>query len=296
MKHNIIAIGLILATTTSAMAGIEFTSKITNKGGQTISRAKGWVDGPKARIEYVSGQTSAGLKRGSYILSKDGGKTVYAVDPQNKSYMKFDIDKLASKVGDFMNAASGFINLKFTNPNFKTISDSRGTELYGLSTRHVKTETSYTVTASVFGQKNITSVSRKDEIWLTKKLKDSGMKIWTQQRSIKTGNQDIDKIIASETKRLDGIPLKITSVTTTTENNSKPDVTTVTHEITSLKRTKIASDTFEIPEDYTNNNAEIATGFKALTQQMQDDTKDSDKGSPAAAVNSLMNGLFGGRK
>jgi len=296
MKHNIIAMGLILATTASAIAGIEFTSKVTNKQGQTVSRTKGWVDGPRAKIEYVSGQASAGLKRGSYILSQDGGKTVYAVDPQNRSYMKFDIDKLASKVGDFMNAAGGFISLKFTNPKFKTISDSRGTERYGLSTRHVKTETSYTVTASVFGQKNITSISRKDEVWLTKKLKDSGMQIWTQQRSIKTGNQDIDKIIASETKRLDGIPLKITSITTTKENNDKPEVTTVTHEITSLKQSKIAAGTFDIPKDYTNNNAEIATGFKAFTQQMQNDTKDSDKGSPAAAVNSLMNGLFGGRK
>ncbi len=296
MKHNIIAIGLILATTASTMAGIEFTSKVTNKRGQTVSRTKGWVDGPKAKIEYVSGQKSSGLKKGSYILSKDGGKTVYAVDPQNKSYMKFDIDKLASQVGDFMNAAGGFISLKFTNPEFKTLSDDRGPEMHGLPTRHLKTETSYTVSASVFGQKNITSISRKDETWLTKKIRDKGMQIWTQQRTIKTGNKDIDKIIASETKRLDGIPLKVTSVTTTKENNKKPQVTTVTHEITSLKRTKIDAETFEIPKDYTSNNAEIATGFKALTQHMQNDTKNSKDGTPGASVNKMLNGLFGGGK
>ncbi len=212
MKHNIITIGLILATTASAMAGIEFTSKVSDKRGQTVSRTQGWVDGPKAKIEYVNGQRSSGLKKGSYIVSKDGGKTVYMVDPQNKSYMKFNIDKLASQVGNFMNAAGGFISLKFTDPKFKTISDNRGPEMYGLPTRHVKTETSYTVTASVFGQKNITTISRKDEVWLTKKLHDSGMQIWTQQRSIKTGNKDIDKIISAETKRLDGIPLKVISI------------------------------------------------------------------------------------
>ncbi len=122
------------------------------------------------------------------------------------------------------------------------------------------------------------------------------MQIWTQQRSIKTGNKDIDKIIASETKRLDGIPLKIKSVTTTRENNNKPRVTTVTHEITSLKRTKVAGGTFEMPQGYENNSDEIATGLKSLTQQMQNDTKSSKKGSPAESVNKLMNGLFGSGK
>ncbi len=296
MKHNIITVGLILATTASAMAGIEFTSKVTDKRGKPVSITKGWVDGPKAKIEYVNGQRGNGISKGSYLVSKDGGKTVYMVDPQNKSYMKFDIDKLASQVGNIMNAAGGFISLKFTDPKFKTLSDDRGPKMYGLPTRHVKTETSYTVKASVFGQQNTTAISRNDEIWLTKKIQDKGMHIWTQQRTIKTGNEDIDKIIASETKRLDGIPLKVISVTTTRENNGKPEVTTVTHEITSFKRTKIASGTFEIPRDYTSTNAEVATGLQALTQQMQKDTKDSEKGSPGAAVNSLMNGIFGGRK
>jgi len=296
MNRKTTMVGLVLVTAATAIAGVEFTSKVSDERGRTISSTRGWVDGSKAKIEEVSGRGSGGMEKGSYLLSKDGGKTIYMVDPQNKSYLKMDIDQLASQVGQFMNAAGAFVKLEFTNPEFKTLSDERGPKMYGLPTRHIKTETSYTVEASVFGRKNTTAISRKDEIWLTKKLNESGMKIWTQQRTIKTGNENIDKIIAAETKRLDGIPLKITSVTTTTENGGKAEVTTVTHEITSLKKAGISAKTFEIPAGYTNNNEEMASGLEALTKGLQEGTDSRNEGSPAQSINTFMNGLFGGKK
>jgi hypothetical protein len=296
MNRKTTMVGLVLLTAATAMAGIEFTSKVSDERGRAVSSTRGWVDGSKAKIEEVSGRGSGGMEKGSYILSKDGGKTIYMVDPQNKSYLKMDIDQLASQVGQFMNAAGAFVKLEFTNPKFKTISDERGPKMYGLPTRHVKTETSYTVEASVFGRKNITVISRKDEIWLTKKLRDSGLQIWTQQRTIKTGNENIDKIIKAETKRLDGIPLKITSVTTTRENNDEPEVTTVTHEITSLKKAGISAEVFEIPADYKNNNEKVASGLEAITKGLQEGTDSRNEGSPAQSINSFMNGIFGSKK
>jgi len=296
MKSKITLIGLVLATGLTATAGIEFNAKVTDKSGRAVTTTRGWVDGQKAKIEYVTGSNRGEVRRGSYILSKDGGKTVYMVDPQNKSYIKMDIDKLASQVGDFMNAAGAFMKLEFTNPKFKTLLDERGPKMFGLSTRHVKTETSYTVTASVFGNKNVTAVDRKDELWLTKKLTDSGMQLWTQQRTIKTGNEDIDKIIAAETKRFDGIPLKIISVTTSRENSDKAEVTTLITEITSLKKAAVPNSTFEIPAGYQNNNETLESGLNALSKSLNEAADSNKDGSPAKSINTFMNGLFGSGK
>jgi hypothetical protein len=149
------------------------------------------------------------------------------------------------------------------------------------------------VTASVFGNKNVTAVSRKDEVWLTKKLADSGMQIWTQQRTIKTGSESIDKIIAAETKRFDGIPLKIISVTTSRENSDKAEVTTLITEITSLKKTAIQSSEFEIPAGYKNNNETMESGLDAISKSLNDVTDSSKDGSPAKSLDTFMNGLFG---
>jgi len=156
---------------------------VKDGNGRTVSPAKGLVDGPKAKIVTLENTKESG-DAGTYILSRDGGKNVYLVSPANKSYVKIDIDELAAQVGNFMNAAGSFVKLEFSDPEFKTVLDERGPQMFGMKTRHIKTETSYTVNATVFGRSNRTAVTRKDEIWLTKDLNDSGMKLWSQQREI----------------------------------------------------------------------------------------------------------------
>jgi len=296
MKRLLVVTGVSVLIGLSARAGVEFSSRVTDDQSREIALTKGVVDGPKARIDYLKSSADTGVKSGSYLLTKDGGKTIYMVDAENKSYLKMDIDKLASQVGDFMNAAGAFVRIKFSDPKFKTILNERGPKMFGLPTRHVKTETSYTVTAFVFGRRNVTTVSRQEEMWVTMKLKDSGMQIWTQQRRIKTGNKGLDKMIESETKRIKGIPLKLKSVTTTKQSNGKSETSTVMTEITSLKQVSVDAGKFEIPRDYKNNNEEIAAGINELKRQIKEnnDTKHKE-GTPTESINKLMNGFFGGK-
>jgi hypothetical protein len=296
MKRLLVVTGVSVLIGLSARAGVEFSSRVTDDQSREIALTKGVVDGPKARIDYLKSAADTGVKSGSYLLTKDGGKTIYMVDAENKSYLKMDIDKLASQVGDFMNAAGAFVRIKFSDPKFKTILNERGPKMFGLPTRHVKTETSYTVTAFVFGRRNVTTVSRQEEMWVTMKLKDSGMQIWTQQRRIKTGNKGLDKMIESETKRIKGIPLKLKSVTTTKQSNGKSETSTVMTEITSLKQVSVDAGKFEIPRDYKNNNEEIAAGINELKRQIKEnnDTKHKE-GTPTESINKLMNGFFGGK-
>lgn len=309
MKKITMSTLLSLTMASSSFAGYQFTSKTTDAQGQQLSGTKGWVDGPKVRIEQTENSSDQQGEAGSYLLSNDGGKTVYMVSPRDKSYMKIDVDQLATRVGTFMNAAGPLMKVEFKDPQFKTVLNERGPEMFGLSTRHIKTTTSYTVDATVFGHHNITQVSRKDEIWLTKELNDSGMEIWSQQREIKTGNENIDKVIAAESKRLGGIPLKVISVTTSKSSDGEEETETSITEITSLKKADIPADTFKVPAGYQNKTEKIKSGLQALTsglQKMQQssnggsDSKASCSGNEAEdagkAIGGLLNGLFGGGK
>jgi hypothetical protein len=297
MKRLSVVLGGVCLVASSVWAGVAFESKVNDGAGRTIALTRGWVDDAKARIDYLKSTAQSGVKRGSYLLTKDGGQTIYMVDAENKSYLKMDIDKLASKVGDFMNAAGAFVRIKFSNPKFKTVLNERGPKLFGLPTRHIKTETSYTVTAFVFGRRNVSKVARQEEMWVTTKLKDRGMQIWTQQRHIKTGNKDLDKMIEAETSRIKGVPLKIKAVTKTTQSNGKTETSTMVSEITALKMVRVPAKTFEIPADYKNNNEELAAGFNELKRQVQEADKSKHKeGTPTESINKLMNGFFGGKK
>ena len=291
MKRVVVAV-VTLVTALNAFAGIEFTSKVSDKRDRTISTSKAWIDGDNAKITY-DGKDS---KSGSYMLSTDGGQTIYMVNPKEKSYLKVDVDQLASQVGNFMNAAGGFMKLEFKDPKFKTTLNERGPEMFGLPTRHLKTETSYTVVATVFGKKNISHISRKDEIWLTDKLHDKALEIWSQQRKIRTGNENIDKVISAESSRIKGVPLKIISVTSTRESNGRERVEKSTTEITSLHKKKIPAATFKLPRNYENKNEEVKAGLQAIKSELIKDAGDNAAEDTGKAVNSLLNGLFGGGK
>jgi len=293
MKYRYLITALLITATVPAFAGLEFMTKTSDTRG-TVATAKGLVDGPKAKIEFVSGRSGPGMQKGNYMLSQDGGKTIYVVNPQEQSYMKLDVDKVAATAGQFMNAAKGFMQMTVSDPKIETLSDERGPKLHGYKTRHIKKRTSYTMTTSVFGRKDVTSVSREDELWVTDDLKDTGMQMWSKQRSVKTGHAEIDKVIEAEAAKLDGVPLKAVSVTTTKKSNGSEDVTTLTNEITSLKKARIPGKTFELPAGYKDSMAEVAAEMKRAGQEMESETENAPAGSPEQAINSLMKGLFGG--
>jgi len=292
---------VLLLTTTAALAGIDFTTQTSDASGP-VATTRGLVDGDKAKIEFVSGRSGPGMQAGNYMLSQDGGKTLYMVNPKEESYMKLDLDKIASQVGMFMDAAKGFVSMTFSDPKVETLLDEKGPSMHGYATRHVKMRTAYTMSSSFFGRKDTTSVSRDDEMWVTKELKDAGMQIWAKQRSIRTGNADIDKVIAAETGKVSGIPLKTISVTTTRKGNGADDVVTATNAVTSLKTARVPAATFELPANYKDATAELAAEMKKAGEELDKEVNEeadpsaAKPGSPQDSVRKLMKGLFGGRK
>lgn len=281
-----------------ALAAVEFAAAISS-GPRDKSTTRGLVDGLNARIEFVEGKPT-GMEKGSYMITRDGGKTITMVDPREKTYMKIDPEQMASSVGQMMNATKGFMSMSFKNPTVETLEDEKGPAMLGLPTRRVKTRTAYTLETSVFGTKTVSQVTREDVMWVTTKMSDPGFNLWLRQRNVKTGNAEIDKLIELETGKVKGFPLKTESRTVTRDAKGREETALSTYEITAMKETSAPRTAFDIPPDYKDGMAALGEEMRKAGREAEDDKEDgeeSGKTGPDAAtdaVNSLMKGLFGG--
>lgn len=294
MKIGFIYAAVLALACSPARAAVEFTAAMS-AGSDETSVTRGLVDASNAKIEFIAGKTG-GMEKGSYMLTRDGGQTIVLVNPHEKSYMKIDPTQMASAAGQLMNATKGFMSMEFKDPKVEKLSDAKGPSMLGLPTRQVKTRTSYTLETSVFGSKNVSHITREDEAFVTPKMSDSGFNLFLKQRSIRTGNADIDKLIELENSKIDGFPLKIISKTVTRDAKGREETTSTTYEITSLTQTAAAKNAFDIPEDYKDNMEEIGKELRKAQSANNSDDKDAGEGAATEAVNSLMKGLFGGSK
>lgn len=294
MKKLVAYITACTLVCSQAPAAVEFTASISS-GPRDKSITRGLVDGLNARIEFVEGK-STGMEKGSYMITRDGGKTITMVNPEDKSFMKIDPEQMAATAGQMMNATKGFMSMTFKNPTVETLEDEKGPAMLGMPTRRVKTKTAYTLETSVFGTKNVSQVTREDEMWVTTKMNDPGFNLWQKQRRIKTGNEDIDKLIELEAGKVKGFPLKTVSKTVTRDAKGREETTSTVYELTALKDTSAPKTAFDIPSDYKDSMAELGEEMRKAKKEAGEDEDTGDAGPANDAVNSLMKGLFGGGK
>jgi len=249
-----------LAVAVPSFAGVHYQATSTMEGaaGRGGSRnnnpgdakVEGWVSGDKARVEFKeSGNPMA--KSGTYIITKDGGKTLYLVNPEDKTYAQWDLNAMLGALGGIMNGIGPILKFEFSDPKVEKVSEGDGGTLLGLPTRHYKFRTSYTMKMKVFGMGRSSETVTDQEVWATTKLTDPGLRVWLRHDPPRTGNEQFDKLIAaqSENQRLSGFPLKTVTTTTSTQKD-KQNVTHVTMEVTSLESKSIPNSEFEIPSGY----------------------------------------------
>ena len=93
---------------------MEQAKKKKNKEGES-TRIRAWIDGPKAKVEFLDGMQGGFMGKGTYLLTEDAGETLYLVDPKEKTYSEWDLDALFSMVGNIMGSMGGFMNLEFSD-------------------------------------------------------------------------------------------------------------------------------------------------------------------------------------
>ena len=186
------------------------------------------------------------MQKGTYLSSKHGGKTMFLVDPKEKTYMKWDLDSMMGLLGGAMK----MMNLKFTDPKVEALGEEPDGLVAGVPTVHYRFRTTYAMSMSFMMMKKNSKVVKDEEIWAATKLADAALGIWLRKAPPKTGNEDMDKLIKAEMGKVQGFPLKRKTVTTSTDEKDKKEVTTITMEVTELQMVPVPDSTFEIPSDY----------------------------------------------
>jgi len=253
---SIITAALLLAAV-PCWAGIHYKSTTStvaegSKARNSEIQAEGWVQGEKAKVAFLESNGNPFTQQGTYIVTKDGGKTLYLVNPQEKTYAAWDLQGMLGMVGAVMNGMGPLLKIQFTDPKTEKLAEGDGGLVSGVPTRHYKYRTSYTMTVKVFGMGNTANVVSEQDIWATTKLSDVGLGVWLRAEPARTGNKEFDKLLTSEAAKFQGFPLKVVTVSTSTQQKgNKQTVTRATTEVTQLDtNASIPASAFEIPAGY----------------------------------------------
>lgn len=254
-----LTIFLILALlSVPAFAGIHYKATTTtttegaqNQAGNMNMEVEGWVSGDKARVEFKKSDHPV-IKTGAYLITRDGGKVIYLVDPQEKTYAEWDLQAMLGLAGAMMQGMGPLLKMEFSDPKVEKLLEEDGGTVAGLPTRHTKYRTSYSMKVRVLGMGNESSIVTEQDVWATDRLQDVGLGIWLRSEPVRTGNEQFDKLVAAEVEQTRGFPLKTTAVSTTTEKKGgKTTTSRSTMQVTQLDtKADVAAASFEIPAGY----------------------------------------------
>lgn len=255
-------------------AGIYFESVTTDDQTRDSIRVKSWVEGPKARIEFEEGIEKSMMPKGSYLITTDGGRTIYLVNPKEETYGVWDLEAMLQTLGQVMEAAGPMMNFSIDNPTVEKRGQESGGTIVGLPTTLYRYHTSYDFNMKVIGMKRANHIEMDQEIWATDALEAPGMGVWLRADR-PTGFEGLDELIEAQTSTVQGFPLKTVTVTTTTGKKGKENTSRSTMEVTVLDRNRsIPDSTFEIPAGYQETQMMPMTGAQpADSEEGDDETK-----------------------
>lgn len=250
MRRWVVAMLVGVLTAASAHGGTYYEAKTSADGGRGAeyqsATVKAWVDGDNAKVEFVQTRNPL-LAEGGYLLSRDGGATVYFVNPKEKTYAIFDPAAMAQMMGGI----SKMIDLKVSNLSVEKLEESIGQPLLGMPTKYYKYRTTYTTATKILGMRGETRTEQIQQIWAAPGLIGAAFGVWLKKEPPATGDPEFDKLVRAEVGKVEGVPLKMITTTTTTEaKKGRTETTTITMEVTNLQVIPVAASTFELPRDY----------------------------------------------
>jgi Domain of unknown function (DUF4412) len=252
----VIALALLcaLAPVSAALAEgfyYEATTVDQLENGKERSRSQvhAWIDGPAAKIEFRE-QKGTMFKPGSYLLTKDAGRTLYLVDPKEKAYSKWDLEAMLASTFALIEGMGPLLNIDFSNASSKKLGEDDGGSLLGHPTRRYEWQSGYDMKMSILGMKRQYHIDATQEFWSTTDVDAEGFRVWLRPDRSRTGNSGLDEILSSEVAKVQGFPLKSITRSTMTTGKGKQQKSTSTMEVTTLREESVPASSFELPEGY----------------------------------------------
>ncbi|MBN1426037.1 DUF4412 domain-containing protein, partial [Candidatus Fermentibacteria bacterium] len=244
-------------------------------------KVKAWADGDNGKVEFAESKNDM-MGKGTYLVTTDGGKTVYLVNPKEKTYAVWDMDAMMQLAG----GAMGVVKMTITDPKVERLLEEPGPAMLGYPTTHYKSRTSYTMSMSVMGIKSQSTTVKEQDTWATTKLPDASLGMWLRNAP-KSGNEELDKLIAAEMDVMKGVPLKTVTATTTTDTKKKKaETSTTTMEVTVLTPMDVAESNFAIPDGY--KEVSLFPMGDMRRNEGEENDEDSDQGADNPFLKKMM--------
>ena len=256
-KRALAVAAMLLCAAGSAFAGVYYEAVTTTEGkggGMGDVTVHAWVDGEMAKVEFAeSGNPMMGP--GSYLLTRNGGKTIYLVNPSDKTYAEWDMEAMMNMAGGAMKMAKGMMNMKFSDPEVEKVGEEPGGAMLGMPTTHYTYRTTYSMEMKFMGMHQKNTTVQDQEIWSTTAIDMPAMGLWLKGNGPKTGDEQLDALVQAEMDKVKGFPLRQVTVTTTTDQKKgKSQTSTTTMEVTKFEKTSVPEATFVIPPSYTETS------------------------------------------
>lgn len=255
------ALAAALAAAGAAHAGIHY---VQQQKTETDARGaapgdmevEGWVQGEKAKIVFrETGRDTPFMKEGQYLITHDGGATVWLADPEKETLTEWDLEAMFGMLGGMMQAMGDMMEFEFRDPKVERLESRAGGTLLGLDTTYAKYRTTYRLEMSIMGMQRSQDVETIQEMWSTDKPTDLALGVWLQRRPPVSGIEGLDELLEAEMAKMEdaGFPLKTVQTTTTTQygrkgNEKGTQTMTMTSTVTLWEETAVADDVFAMPD------------------------------------------------
>jgi hypothetical protein len=236
-------------------------------------QVRGWVDGDAAKVEFQDAKGSM-FKGGSYLLTKDGGRTLYLVDPKEKEYSLWDLEAMFATMGALLESTGPLLDLDFSNAASQKLGEEDGGTILGYPTRKYQWQSSYDMKMSILGIKRQYHMELLQDFWSTDRLDAAGFKVWLRPDRSKTGSKEFDELLSTEMVKVEGFPLKTVTKSKMTTGKGKQQNATSTTEVTTLREESVPATTFELPAGY--EERPFLPGMTPPTDESGEKKKKSD--------------------
>lgn len=239
----------MVGVSASALAGWQYTA-VTRSEGQgrqsaADSKVKALVDGDRTRVEFLESGNPM-MKGGCMLVTKDGGKNTYLVDPEKKTYSKWDMPAMMNMASSTMK----MMGMKVSDLKTEKLLEEDGGKVAGFPTKHYRFRTTYQMEMNYMGMRNATSFSREQDVWASTEVPGTAFGFWLKKDEFKTGDEQMDSMIQAGLDQVKGVMLKQVSTQSSKNAQGQTQVTTVTMEVSDVKEASPAASVFELPDGY----------------------------------------------
>lgn len=250
-RSLILALALLIATAPAA-AGIYLEQTVTSSDqGQGMALdVRAWAEGENVKVEY-SDSNNPVLPQGSYLLTNDGGETVYLVRPADGTYSVFDMNQLLATVGQLSEATGGMMKIDFRDANTERLDSGDGGEILGYDTTRRAWRTTYAMDMKIAFVDQSNRIDTVTEAWTTAEIDYPALGIWFTAKPRTTGDPEFDEILTANMDQIDGLVLKMKQETTTTNKKGKSSKSSMLMEVKTVREESIDRKIFEMPDGLT---------------------------------------------